>query len=78
MKQFEHKMRDIKTRIQRESRMSYWKHVETIISLNKVDTNEYCVMKRFWSFIKYRRTDKVGVASPKKDGRTISDPQVGS
>ena len=74
MQQYERKMKEIKTKIQRETRIAYWKHVETIITPNEEDPNKYCAMKRFWSFIKHRRSDNVSIPTLKKDGRSIVDP----
>ena len=69
------KMRELKRKIQRESRKQYREHVESIISPMEEDTNDFSGMKRFWSFIKHSRRDSMGVGSLKKDGTTISHPR---
>jgi len=69
------KMRELKKKIQRESRKQYWENVESILSPVEEDTTDFSGMKRFWSFIKHSRRDSVGVGSLKKDGTTISHPR---
>ena len=70
------KMRELKRKIQRESRIQYWEYIESIITPMEEDTNEFTGMKRFWTFIKHSRTDNMGVGSLQKDGKTVSHPKA--
>ncbi len=63
----------LKQEVQRDQRRAYWKYVESIITPQDSDTNEYSGMKRFWKFIKHRRTDHNGVAPLKVDGKLVTD-----
>jgi hypothetical protein len=55
----EAKFKELKRHRQREIRKAYWKYIDSIVSPPDNDqTNERpnC-MKRFWTFIKHRRSD---------------------
>ena len=70
-----HKQRylEIKHLVQRRTRQAYWMYVESIVTPQDGQT-EYTSMKRFWTFIKHKRSGNVGVSSLKKDGKLFSHP----
>ena len=59
--------------MQKDLRRAYWKHAEHIISPQEADTNPYASMKRFWTFIKHKKSDFSGVAPLRVDGKLIND-----
>ena len=64
---------DLKHQVQKRQRQAYWEYVESIVT-PKEQENEYAGMKSFWTYIKHRRTDNVGVSSLKNDGKLFSNP----
>ena len=68
------KYKQLKQTIQRQLRQSYWKYIENIVT-PKEEENSFGNMKRFWSYIKHKKTDFSGVSSLKQDGRLITDPK---
>ena len=48
-------------------------NVQSIVTPQEKET-EYTSMKRFWSFIKHKRSGNVGVSSLKKDRKLYSHP----
>ena len=68
------KLRDIKKSIQQSSRKAYWTYTEKLITPDEGDSNEYQGMKRFWSFIKYNRTDSSSISQLKTNEKCITDP----
>ena len=52
---------------------AYWKYIEEIVS---PENNEevYSLPKRFWTYIKHKKSDKSGVAPLRKNGRLEIDP----
>ena len=41
-------------------RQSYWRYIEDIVT-PKSDEGEHKTMKKFWSYVKSKKTDYVGV-----------------
>ena len=69
-------MKHLKTRIQRELRTVYSGYVETIITSPADEKDkDFRDMKRFWSFIKHKKMNRLGVPSLKKGDRTYSHPK---
>ena len=64
---------EIKHLVQRRTRQAYWVYVESIVKPHERET-EYTSMKRFWTFIKHKRSGNVGVSSLKKDRKLYSHP----
>ena len=69
------KYKKFKALVQREERQEYWKYVENIIDLEEDGTPAANKQKRFWSFIKSRRKDNVGIAPLKENGIMHADPK---
>ena len=63
--------KDLKHRIQKEIRRSYWAYVESIITPDET-SNEYTGMKKFWSFIKHKKSDNIGISPLKVGGKLAS------
>ncbi|XP_076434604.1 uncharacterized protein LOC143274619 [Babylonia areolata] len=63
----------LKHLIQKRLCRAYWRHVEGLIS--DEGENQTTSKKKFWSFIKARRTEGVGVFPLKEAGKLISDPK---
>ena len=53
-------LKALKKAIQREMRKAYWRYVESIIDPSG-DQHGHIGRKPFWSIIKHRRTDTVGI-----------------
>ncbi len=49
------KYKEVKALVQRELGRSYWVYIEDIVT-PKEDDNQYNCMKRFWTFIKHRKS----------------------
>jgi hypothetical protein len=67
------KFKHLKQTIQRKSRQAYWKYIEEIVT---PENNEevHFLPKRFWTYIKHKKSDKSGVAPLRKNGRLETDP----
>ena len=63
--------KELKHRIQKEIRRSYWAYVENIIAPDET-SNEYTGMKKFWSFIKHKKSDNIGISPLKVGGKLAS------
>ena len=66
------KFKHLKQTIQKKSRQTYWKCIEEIVT---PENNEevHSVPKRFWAYIKLKKSDKCGVAPLRKNGRLETD-----
>ena len=62
----------LKREVQRRIRQNYWSYVEEIFTPTDSRDNESSVSKRFWSFIKHARNDKLGVPTLKSQRSEIS------
>ena len=51
------KYKELKRLVQREIRRAYWKYIEDIITPDPNDDKKPNCMKRFWTFIKHKRSD---------------------
>ena len=71
----ENKFCKLKREVQRDLRQAYWSHVEDIVTPQDSDQGPHTCMKRFWSFIKQKKTDHNGVAPLKSDGKLVSEPR---
>ena len=54
-------------------RKAYWSYVESIINPTD-DPESHTGRKRFWTFIKHRKTDTVGIKSLCDKGRDVTKP----
>ena len=73
-KDLKEKYKQLKHQVQKQLRHAYWTYIENIVT-PKQDDNSFSNMKKFWSYIKSKKTDYSGVSSLKQDGRLISDPK---
>ena len=64
---------DLKHQVQKRQRHAYWNYIGGIVSPQD-QQNDYKGMKRFWTYIKHRRSDNVGVSSLKSEGKLYSHP----
>ena len=69
------KFKSVKSLVQKLIRKSYWVYVESIISYNPDQTvaESRSTNKKFWSFIKNRRQDSVGVTPLKYLGQVFNE-----
>ena len=56
------KFKEVKRMIQSELRREYWKYIENIVTPKGDDENQHSCMKRFWIYIKHKRSESSGVA----------------
>ena len=70
-KDMKDKYKKLKHQVQKELRHSYWKYIENIMT-PKADDNNFSSMKKFWTFIKSKKTDHNGVSSLKQEGKLIT------
>ena len=63
----------LKRQVQKDLRRLYWRHIENIISDDI--TNPTSSKKKFWSFIKARRTEGMGMYPLKDNGKLITNPK---
>ena len=73
-KDMEDKYKKLKHQVQKELRHSYWEYIEEIVT-PKADDNNFSNMKKFWTYIKSKKTDYNGVSSLKQEGKLITDPR---
>ena len=73
-KDLKDKYKHLKHHVQKELRHAYWTYIENIVTPEQ-DDNSFSNMKKFWSYIKSKKSDYSGVSSLKQDGRLISDPK---
>jgi hypothetical protein len=59
--------------VQQDLRKSYWQYVEDTVTPKDSDHSEYSGMKRFWTFVKHRRSDFSNISPLKVAGRLITD-----
>ncbi|KAK3082833.1 hypothetical protein FSP39_006608 [Pinctada imbricata] len=67
------KFKELKRKTQQEMRRAYWKYIDGIVT---PEPNEECDnnRKRFWTFIKHRRSDGNSVPPLKRNGVLHPDP----
>ena len=63
----------LKCLVQNRLRCAYWRYAEGLISDD--GESQTTPKKKFWSFIKARRTEAVGVSPLKEAGKLISEPK---
>lgn len=66
------KFKTLKRTIQKSTRNEYWRYIEELIKPD--EENQYCGMKRFWSYVKQSRKDYTGVSTLKHQGQSYSTP----
>jgi hypothetical protein len=68
------KFKEVKRMIQRELRRECWKYIESIVTPKEDDENQHSSMKRFWTYIKHKRSESSRVAPIHIDGILHSHP----
>ena len=68
------KYKTLKHQVQKQLRQSYWCYIESIVT-PKEDVSCTGTMKKFWSYIKSKKTDYNGISSLKQDGKLITEPK---
>ena len=66
-----HKLKSLKSYIQKQVRASYWSYMDNIIFNNDSKPGRN---KKFYNFIKHAKKENVGIAPLKVDGITHTDP----
>ncbi|CAH1259178.1 LETM1 [Branchiostoma lanceolatum] len=70
----EAKFKKLKREVQRDLRKAYGQYVEEIVTPENNENSEiFNSMKRFWKFIKYKRTDHSGISPLKDRGKLVTD-----
>ena len=69
------KLKQLKKEIQTKLRQAYWSYIESIITPVENDSGTASGMMRFWQFVKSKRKERVGVATLKVDGKSVSNPR---
>ena len=72
----EQRFLNLKKEVQRDLRKAYWDYISDIVTPKATDSNPYGSMKRFWTFIKHKRTDANGVAPLRVNGKLINDSKL--
>jgi hypothetical protein len=57
---------------QKITRQSYWKYIENIVTPKEEEPHSG--MKKFWTYIKHKRKDNIGISSLMMDGKLFCDP----
>ena len=74
------KFKIIKHLIQKKQRQAYWNYIEDIIIPKESDTTNTCnknnSKKRFWTFIKHKKSDNSNITALKENGKLETDPVV--
>jgi len=65
--------KDIKSKTQRELRKAYWRHIEDIITPSSESVKGTDCMKRFWTYIKHKRSDGSSIPPLKSAGLLHDD-----
>ena len=69
----EEQIRQLKGKIQAETRKAYWEYLHSIFTGDE-GSNEWDGMKRFWSFVKHSRTDSSKISHLKAEGVKVTHP----
>jgi hypothetical protein len=57
---------------QKITRQSYWKYIENIVT--QKEEEPHSGMKKFWTYIKHKRKDNIGISSLMMNGKLFCDP----
>ena len=68
------KYMELKHLVQKRTRQAYWDYVEGIVTPGEQE-NEHNSRKRFWTYVKHKRSDNTGASSLKSDGKLFSHPK---
>ena len=68
----EKKLQQLNRGVQREQRKAYWQYVENLFTPLD-DHSQFGGKKKFYKFIKHKKSDYNGVAALKVDGRLVND-----
>jgi hypothetical protein len=66
------KYKQLKYHTQKITRQSYWKYIENIVTPKEEEPHSG--MKKFWTYIKHKRKDNIGISSLMMDGKLFCDP----
>ncbi|CAG2244129.1 unnamed protein product [Mytilus edulis] len=66
------KYKEVKHQVQKSIRKSYWEYIESIILPPQDETN-FGTMKKFWTYIKHKKTDYSGITEIKQDGKLLTE-----
>ena len=68
------RFKELKRKTQQEIRKAYWKYIDSIVSnTENTEKGQYNCMKKFWTFVKHRRSDGTSIPPLKTDGVLHSD-----
>jgi len=73
-KQQRDKYKQIKHKVQKQLRQSYWKYIENLVTPNE-DECTLNSMNKIWSYIESTKTDYNSITSLKQEGKLITDTQ---
>ena len=66
--------KSLRSEVQKRIRQSYWDYVNSIFEESHEKRDKHKIGKRFWSFIKHARTDKLGISSLKSGESVLINP----
>ena len=67
--------KQIKTKVQKAERPTYWQHLEIVIDFGDPDSEDRAgKQKWFWSFVKSLKKDNSGIAPLKEKGKMHAEP----
>ncbi|MCG7878228.1 MAG: endonuclease/exonuclease/phosphatase family protein, partial [Candidatus Thiodiazotropha endolucinida] len=71
------KYKSLKHHIQSLSRKAYWDYVEDLITPKDENSSQenFSISKKFYTFIKHKKTDATGLKTLKKDGVPVTDSE---
>ena len=71
------KLKTLKQFIQSQSRKAYWDYVEDLITPKDEHFPEekFSNSKKFYTFLKHKKTDSTGIKTLKKNGSTVTDSE---
>ena len=69
------RFKDLKRLVQRELRRAYWQHIEGVVGSGDVDTGQHANNKRFWTFVKHKRSCTRGIEALKSSGKLFTEDQ---
>ena len=66
------KYKQLKHHTQKITRQSYWKYIENIVTPKEEEPHSG--MKTFWTYIKHKRKDNIGISPLMMNGKLFCDP----
>lgn len=70
----------LKNTVQRRLRRQHWKHLDSLFtnentSIDSETTKPRALNKKFWGYIKSKKTESTGISPLKERGKLVTDPK---